>query len=445
MARREIDMLNGSMWRSIFLFSIPLMFSNVLQVLFNMSDVMVVGRFAGPIALGCVGSTTTIVQLFMGVMFGLATGINAIVAFHIGAREGDMVRRAVHSAIIISLIFGVSISVIGLSLSRSFLSALNTKDELIHGATLYLSVYLLGAPALSLYNYGNAILSAVGDTKRPLVYLSISGVVNILLNLLFVIVFELSVLGVALASVISQYLSAFMVIRHLTRVDSDYKLQFKSIKYDKVLAHEILRIAIPTSCQYVLFSLSNLFVQYSINYFDHRVVEGSAAAGNADNLVYDVMAAFYTACTSFIAQNLGARKIKRIKKAYLITLSYSFIVGFVFGGLLLIFRVPFLSLFTTDSDVIYYGEMKLFVMASSYAISAFMDNAAAASRGLGKSVGPTVIIVLGTIVFRILWIYTIFAHFHTIYSLYLLYPASWIFTAVAANIYFFLNYKKLVL
>lgn len=440
---REIDMLNGSLWKSLLLYSIPLMFSNVLQVLFNMSDVIVVGRFAGPIALGSVGSTTTLVQLTTGIMLGIGTGINAIVAFHTGAGEKNLVCRAVHTAFIISLATGLILAILGLTASRFFLSILGTKDELIRGAKLYLSVYLLGSPALALYNYGNAILTAIGDTKRPLVYLSISGVINIALNLFFVIVLKLSVLGVALASIISQYLSCILILVHLTHLNKEIALSVKDIKWDPILSREILKIGIPISAQHMLFSLSNLFVQASINYFDHRVVEGCAAAGNADNLVYDMMAAFYTATTSFISQNYGAKRISRIKSVYLITTLYSFIVGLVLGGLIWVFREPFLYLFTTNSEVVKYGSERLLVMGASFCISAFMDNATAASRGLGKSVGPTVIVVLGTIVFRIIWIYTVFRSFRTLTSLFLVYPTSWIFTAIAANIYFIYYLRKL--
>lgn len=443
MRSRSIDMLNGSLWSSILRYSIPLMFSNVLQVLFNMADIVVVGRFSGPIALGSVGSTTMVVQLETGILFGLSTGICAIVAFHAGAGEKDALKKAVHTSVILSVALGVIMLILGVLTSRSFLSVLRTKDELIDGANLYLSVYLLGAPALSMYNCGNAILTANGETKRPLIYLLISGILNVILNLVFVIVFELSVLGVALSSIISQYLSAFLIIRYLVKTDKDYKIIPKCIKYDKVLSREILRIAVPCSCQHALFSLSNLFVQGAINYFDHRIVEGCAAGGNSDSLVYDMMAAFYTATTSFISQNLGARKIDRIKKVYIVSTIYSFITGLILGGLLLIFRREFIMLFTSHEEVIKYGEIRVMIMGASYCISAFMDNATAAARGLGKTVGPTVIVILGTIVFRILWIFTVFNYFHTLESLFLIYVSSWTLTAICANIYFAVSYNKI--
>lgn len=443
MHSKSIDMLSSSLWKSIILYSVPLMFSNVLQVLFNMADVMVVGRFSGPLALGAVGSTTMIIQLETGILFGLSTGICAIVAFHTGAKEQDGVKKAIHTSVILSVILGVSLSLVGIVSARAFLSLLKTKVELINDATLYLRIYLLGAPALSLYNCGNAILTASGETKRPLVYLLISGVVNVILNLLFVIAFKLSVLGVALASVMSQYLSSFLILRYLVNTPNDYKIIPECIKYDRVLSKEILRIAVPCACQHALFSLSNLFVQGSINYFDHRVVEGCAAGGNSDPLVYDMMAAFYTASTGFISQNLGAGKIDRIKKTYIVTTVYSFITGLVLGGLLVLFKREFIMLFTSHEEVIKYGEIRVLIMGASYCISAFMDNATASSRGLGKTIGPTVIIVMGTIVFRIIWIFTIFRYYHTLESLFLLYVSSWVLTAIAANIYFCVSYAKI--
>ena len=443
MRTKSIDMLSSSLWKSIILYSVPLMFSNVLQVLFNMADVMVVGRFSGPLALGSVGSTTMIIQLETGILFGLSTGICAIVAFHTGAKEKDGVVKAIHTSVLLSVILGVSLLIIGILSARSFLSLLKTKDELIIEATLYLRIYFLGVPALSLYNCGNAILTANGETKRPLLYLLLSGVVNVLLNLLFVIVFKLSVLGVALASVISQYLSAFLILRYLICTDTDYRIVPHLIKYDRILSKEILRIASPCACQHALFSLSNLFVQASINYFPHYVVEGCAAGGNSDPLVYDMMAAFYTASTGFISQNLGAGKIDRIKTTYIVTTVYSFILGLVLGGLLVIFRREFIMLFTSHEEVIKYGEIRVMIMGASYCISAFMDNATAASRGCGKTIGPTVIIVMGTIVFRIIWIFTVFRYFHTLESLFLLYVSSWVLTAICANIYFCYSYKKI--
>lgn len=438
----EMDLCSGSLWKKILIYSVPLMFSNILQVVFNMSDVAVVGKFAGPIALGAVGSTTILITLFTGILIGLASGVNALTALYIGSKNDRDLRETVHTSAILCLVAGILIMILGVSFSRIILEAMHTKDVLIQDAVLYLRIYLLGMPALALYNFGNAILSAAGDTRRPLYYLSFSGVVNILLNLFFVIVCRLGVVGVAIASIISQYISAALILRALFKSSESFALRVQDFKIVSDKVKRILRIGIPSAFQFALFAIANLFVQTGVNSFDHVMVEGNSAAANADPLVYDMMAAFYTACTSFIAQNFGARKKDRILQSYKICLIYSFIVGFLLGVGLYILRYPFLSLFTNESAVVDAGIKRLSIMALSYAVSAFMDSTIAASRGLGKSVIPTIIVIMGSCGFRILWIYTIFAHFKTIQALYLLYPFSWTITAVAEIIYFIVLYRS---
>lgn len=439
----EMDLCEGSLWKKIFIYSIPLMFSNVLQVLFNMSDVAVVGKFAGPIALGAVGSTSILVTLFTGMLIGLASGVNALTALHIGSKNKKDLQETVHTSFLICLAVGILIMVLGISFSRGILAAMHTKDELISDAVLYLRIYLLGMPALGLYNFGSSVLSAAGDTRRPLYYLLFSGVVNVVLNLFFVIVCRWNVAGVAAASIISQYLSAFLILRVLIRSGEGFALRLQGLVVDREKMKRILRIGIPAAFQNGLFAIANLFVQTSVNSFDHVMVEGNSAAANADPLVYDMMAAFYTACSSFIAQNFGAEKRERIMKSFLVCLTYSFLTGLVIGIGFYVFRYPFLGLFTNDSAVKEAGIYRLSVMALSYSVSAFMDCSIAASRGLGKSILPTIIVIMGSCVFRIVWIYTIFAYFGTIQSLYLLYVFSWTFTAVAETAYFVVSYRKI--
>lgn len=442
MKKYEMDLCTGSLWKKIFMFSVPLMFTNILQVVFNMSDLAVVGNFVGPIALGAVGSTSILVTLFTGVLIGLAGGINAVTALFIGSGNKTELKQTVHTAALISLAAGVLITVLGIAFSRPILTLMHTKDELINDAVLYLRIYLLGMPALGLYNFGNAVLSASGDTKRPLYYLSSAGVLNVLLNLFFVIVCKMGVAGVAVASILSQYLSAILILRVLFKSSAAFGLQLKELRITPDKAGRILKIGIPSAFQYALFAIANLFVQTGVNSFDHVMVEGNSAAANADPLVYDMMAAFYTACSSFIAQNYGAKKSDRILKSYLICLLYSFVVGLVLGVGLYLLRYPFLSLFTSDTTVVDAGIRRLSIMALSYSVSAFMDCTIAASRGLGKSIVPTIVVIMGSCVFRIVWIYTIFAHFRTIQSLYLLYVFSWTITAIAEIIYFVIVYRK---
>ena len=439
---KELDMVNGPLARKILIYSIPLMFSNLLQVFFNMTDVAVVGKFAGARALGSVGSTTIIITLTTGILLGMGGGVNAVTALHMGAEDYQRVHKTVHTSVILCFIAGLLLLVTGLAFSKPLLEVMNTKPELIDGATAYLMIYLCGSPALALYNFGNGVLSAVGDTKRPLIYLSISGIINIVLNLFFVIVCRLGVVGVALASIISQYISAFLILKFLFGCGKDYGLYIRNIGMDSHIAARVLKIGLPAAVQYSLFAVANLYIQTAVNSFDHVVVEGNSAAANADNIVYDMMAAFYTACTSFIAQNLGARKRDRIKKAYLVTQMYSFIIGAVLGALLVVFRTQFLSLFTSDPDVLHYGSIRLGIMGCSYFISAFMDNAAAGARGLGRSVIPTIIVIMGSVVFRIVWVCTIFASIHTLMSLYLVYASAWAFTSIIGTVYFIIIFRK---
>ena len=319
---------------------------------------------------------------------------------------------------------------------------LNTKKDLLPGAILYLRVYFLGMPALALYNFGNAVFSAIGDTKKPLIYLSIAGALNILLNLFFVIVCQLSVVGVALASAISQCVSAGLILRALTRVQDCYLLDVHKLHLDPDLTRSILGLGLPAGFQNAIFAIANLFIQAGVNSFDSLMVKGNSAAANADAMIYDCMAAFYMACASFMSQNYGAGKPDRVKKSFFISLAYSFGVGLILGGSLFFFGRSFLALFTTESAVIDAGMKRIRVMGLAYCISAFMDCTIAASRGLGKTIVPTIIVVMGSCVFRVIWVYTIFAHFHTIPSLYALYPCSWALTALAEIVYYAHCYKE---
>ena len=436
------SLTEGPLARQILIVSLPLALSNLLQVLFNMSDVAVVGRFAGSTALGAVGSTSIFVTLFTGFLIGLGNGINVLVARFYGARNAESVHKTVHSALLVSLLAGVLLLVVGLFGSPVLLRLLNTKEDLLTGAILYLRVYFLGMPALALYNYGNAVFSAIGETQKPLRYLSFAGVLNILLNLFFVIVCRLDVAGVALASTIAQCVSAGLILRALTRVQDSYALHLREVRFDPIMTRRVLMLGLPAGFQNAIFAIANLFIQAGVNSFDSLMVKGNSAAANADALIYDAMAAFYMACASFMSQNYGAGKVDRVKKSYLISLAYSFGVGLVLGGTLMLFGREFLALFTTEPAVIDAGMKRVSVMALAYCISAFMDCTIAASRGLGKTVVPTIIVVMGSCVFRVVWVYTIFAQIHTIPSLYLLYPCSWALTAVAEMVYFAGSYKK---
>ena len=433
----------GGLPGQLFMFSVPLMISNVLQVLFNMADVAVVGRFAGSLSLAAVGSTSIAVTLFTGLLIGVGGGVNALIARYYGAKDHARLRRTSHTAAVICLLCGVLIAGLGQVGSRPLLQLLNTKEELLDKATLYMRIYFCGMPALALYNYGSAVFSAIGNTRKPVQYLLLAGVLNVVLNLFFVIVCHMDVAGVALASIISQYVSAACVMAALFRTDAVYGLNPRELRPEGRACREILGLGIPSGLQNAIFYVANLFIQAGVNSFDTVMVAGNSAAANADGLVYDVMAAFYTACASFIGLNYGLGDKRRIKQTYWVCLGYSFGAGAILGLSLVAFGPAFLSLFTNEAPVIEAGMRRLTVMGFSYAISAFMDNAIAASRGIGKSVVPMIGVIAGSCVFRILWIMTIFAYFHTIESLYLLYACSWTLTAIFENWYFWRCYKRM--
>lgn len=442
MQEKKQDLTTGSLWKQILLFSIPLMISNVLQVLFNMADIAVVGRFVGAEALGAVGSTATLVALFTGILIGISGGINVLVALHIGAKSTKDVKETVHTAALVSLGVGVLLLIVGVFFSGEILTLLNTKEELIDGANRYLAIYFLGMPALALYNFGNAVFSAAGDTKRPLLYLMIAGCVNVVLNLFFVIVCGMDVEGVAIASVISQYISAVLVVGNLMLCKEDYGIRIKELRIYKNKFKALATLGLPAGMQNAIFQIANLFVQAGVNSFSATMVSGNSAAANADALVYDVMAAFYVACGTFMSQNYGAKKKERVLKSYFVSLAYSFGVGLLLGLSLVVFGRTFLGLFTTEAAVVDAGMKRLTIMGFSYCISAFMDCTIAASRGLGKTIVPTFVVIMGSCVFRIIWVNTIFAYFGTISSLYLLYVFSWSITAVAEIAYFVWVYRE---
>ena len=384
----SIEMTTGSLWKNILLFSLPLMGSQVLEVLFNLSDVAVVGRFADYMALGAVGSTTLLVTLFTGILIGMGAGVNVRVAHELGAGNKKGTEETIHTSLLLCAITGLLVCAICLLFSGRMLSMMNTKPELIDQAILYMKIYSLGMPAMAVY-----------------------------------------------------YVSASLVMIHLLRRTDDCKVSLRKICLHPKACKAVLMLGIPTGLQNGIFAIANLFVQTGVNSFDAVMVSGNAAAANADSLIYNVMFSFYTACASFIGQNWGAGNKKRMLKSYRVSLTYAFIFGAILGGLLLVFGPQFLSLFATEPTVIDAGMQRIRIMAFSYAFSCFMDGSIAASRGIGKSIPPTIIVILGSCVFRIVWIYTVFAHFQTISSLYLLYIFSWGITGLAETLFFVVSFN----
>lgn len=440
----EKDLTKGSLVTGILFYSIPLIFSNLLQVLFNLADIAVVGRFAGTIPLGAVGSTTQVLFIFTGLIMGLGGGINVIVAYFIGAHSKKELNDSVHTSFIIAIIIGLVLAVFGFVFAESIMRLIKTKPELLSGAVIYFKIYILGVPGVALYNYGYGVLSAAGDTKRPLYYLTVAGIVNIILNLIFVIYLKMDCAGVALASVISQYISAVLVMVPLFRGIGDIKFSLKKLVLNERIAIRVLKIGIPSGLQNAIFAFANTFIQVGVNSFDAVMVAGTAASSNLDPIVYNAMGAFYIACATFIGQNYGAGNKKRIKHTIIIANGYSFVLGAIIGLCFYLFGQTLLGIFTTDPDVIQAGLLRLRIMSFSYCFATFMDNTISANRGLGKTFVPSIIVLIGACFFRIIWIYTVFAYFKTIPSLFLLYIFSWSLTAVAQIIYFIRQYKSIL-
>ena len=409
-----------------------------------MADVAVLGKFASGEALGAVGSTSMIVFFVTGFLIGIGSGVNAIAAYFIGANKPQDVQEALHTSAILCTVSGVLIFVAGEFLARPLLVLLHTKSELLEGAVLYVRIYLVSLPAVGFYNFGNGVLSAEGDTKTPLVYLFISGIINVVLNLVFVIALKMAESGVAIASVISQFFSAVLILTKLIRREDALALRLRHLKIHREKLFQLIKIGVPAGLQNAVFAFANMFIQVGVNSFESAVVIANSGSSNADPIVYNVMSAFYTAASTFIAQNYGAENKRRILRSYFVSLFYSVAVGILGGTMFVLFGRQFMTLFSENPRVIEFGYERLFIMACSFWISPFMDCTLAASRGLGKTIVPTVIIFLGSCVFRVIWVYTVFAHFGTILSLFALFPCSWTITAIAEILYFAQLYRKLL-
>ena len=444
MSKYQIDMTKGSILPKILLFSIPLMASSVLQLLFNAADIIVVGKFAGNNSLAAVSSTTSLVNLITQLFIGLSIGVNVVVAKHIGEKDGDGIYNSVSTSIIVSLIGGLIVTLVGVAFSRVLLELMGSPDEVINLSNIYLKIYFLGMPATMLYNYGSAILRAQGDTQRPLKFLLIAGILNVVLNLFFVIVLKIDVAGVGLATAISQYLSAFLILKCLLNETWPFGLDLKNMVFDKKEFKQIVIIGLPAGLQGTVFSISNVTIQSSINSFGNIVMAGNGAASNLEGFVYMAMNTFYQAAISFTSQNLGAGEFKRINKILIACILCVTVTGAVLGYGLWYFGDFFLHLYSNDPVVINAGMVRLGYIGKIYFLCGVMDVLCGSIRGLGNSIIPMITSLLGSCVFRLIWIATIFKIYHTQEILYLVYPISWIVTLSCHFIFYTIIKKRTV-
>lgn len=440
--RHEIDMCNGPLLRKILLFAFPLILSNILQLLFNAADMVVVGRFVGPQALAAVGATGSLTNLLLNIFMGISVGVNVTVARAFGSNNKISISESVHTSIGLALISGVILVIVGQLLSRPMLVITGAPADVIDQSTLYMRIYFAGIPIIMLYNFGSAILRAVGDTQRPLYYLSASGVLNVVLNVIFVTQLGMGVEGVALATVLSQVLAVILLLRALMKTEGAYKLELKKIRIHKRKLIQIIRIGIPAGIQGMTFSISNVLIQSSINSFGSIAVAGSTAASNVEGFVYTTMNALYQTSLSFTSQNFGAGKLDRIKRLIVLCIICTGILGLLLGNAAYIFGNTLLGFYSTDAEVIRYGIMKLQIISTTYFLCGIMEALAGTLRGMGCSITPMLVSICGVCGLRVLWIFTVFREYRTLSILYLSYPITWIVTIICHTICLCVVYKN---
>lgn len=442
----EMDMCSGPILGKMLMFALPLMLSSVLQLLFNAADVVVVGKFAGDNSLAAVGSTGSLVNLLVNLFVGLSVGANVMAARHFGAKQHEELSKTVHTAITVAAVSGVILTFIGVIFADNILRLMSTPEPVLPLAALYLRIYFGGMIANMLYNFGSAILRAVGDTKRPMYFLTFAGVVNIVLNLIFVIVLKMDVAGVAIATVISQCISALLVLRCLVREQGAIHLDVKKLGIDAAEFKNIVRIGLPAGLQGCVFSLSNVVIQSSINSFGETTVSGSAASANLEGFVYVAMNAFHHATLNFMSQNYGAGKYSRLKRVMICGLGCVIVAGLVLGNLEVLFGRRLLSLYTSSPEVIEAGIIRLTINNTLYCLCGMMDVMVGVMRGIGYSVMPMIVSLLGACGTRLIWIATIFRieSFHRIETVYIAYPISWFLTFAAHVVCYLIVRKKAI-
>ena len=442
----EIDMCNGSVFGKMLLFALPLMCSSILQLLFNAADIVVVGRFAGDNALAAVGSNTALINLLTNLFVGLSVGTNVLTAQYYGAKRERDLKETVHTSMLLSLYSGLLLMVVGLIGAPKLLALMQAPPEVLDLAVLYLRIYFLGMASMMVYNFGSAILRAVGDTKRPLYYLLGAGIVNVVLNLIFVIVCHLGVAGVAMATVISQTISAFLVVCCLAREQGGIHLELKELCITREKLGKIMQIGLPAGFQGTVFSLSNVVIQSAVNSFGNIAVAGNSAAANIEGFVYMAMNAFHQATISFTSQNYGARAYKRIYKILFAGELSVIVTGLVLGNLAVFFGEALLRIYSPSADVIAAGMTRLQIICTLYALCGVMDVLVGALRGIGYSIIPMIVSLVGACGLRLLWIATVFQipEYHSLRTVYLSYPITWTITLTVHAITFALAARKVL-
>ena len=436
-------MCNGTIMDKLVSFAIPLMVSGILQLMFNAVDIIVVGRFSGSQALAAVGSTTALINVFTNLFIGISLGANVLAARFYAAGKDREMSDTVHTAVTLALVSGIVMAFVGLIFSRWALELMGTPDDVIGQSALYMKIYFLGMPFFMLYNYGAAILRAVGDTKRPLIFLVISGVVNAVLNLILVIMFHMDVAGVAIATVISQLISCILVLRCLRTSKTSYQLHFGKLRINTVYLKQIFQVGIPAGIQSTVINLSNALLQSSVNSFGSTAMAGYTAANNIFGFLYVAVNSVTQACMSFTSQNYGVGKWKRMDRVLIDCLILSFVAMMILGNSAYFFGPKLLTIYTSNSKVIQCGMEILLYTTVTYFLCGFMDLFPGALRGMGRSGVPMILSIIGTVGTRIVWIFWIFPNHRSLDILFISYPASWIITIVLQVICYYFVRKQL--
>ena len=439
----EIDMCNGPLFGKIVLFAVPLMLSGILQLLFNAADVVVVGKFAGHESLAAVGATTSLVNLLVNVFIGLSVGANVLVARYYGGQHLKDLEETIHTTMLLALIGGMILIVLGVGLTPPLLRLMGTPENVLPLSVLYLRIIFIGMPVTLIYNFGAAILRGVGDTRRPLYFLSTAGIINVILNLIFVIKFSMGVAGVALATILSQCISAVLIVQCLMRSDTYYRLQLRKLRLVPEKVREIVRIGVPAGLQGAIFSVSNVLIQSSINSFGDIAMAGNTAASSIEGFVYSGMNAVYQTALSFTSQNFGAKQFQRMTKILLYCLGLVTVVGLVLGNGVVLLGPLLISIYNDNPEVIAYGVLRLKIIGSAYFICGVMDTMVGALRGMGYSMVPMFVSLTGACAFRVIWIFTVFVMYRSLETLYISYPVSWIITAAAHVVCYVVIRKKM--
>ena len=438
----RMDMTEGPLTTKIIKFTIPVMLTGILQLLFNTADVIVVGRFTGKTALAAVGSTGSLINLLVSLFMGLSIGTNVLVARYQGAKDDKAVSETVHTSIALGIVGGLILLIIGVVATRPLLEMMATPEDVIDQSTLYMRILFFGMPLNLILNFGAAILRAIGDTKRPLYYLTIAGVINLFLNIFLVTVFSLGVAGVAIATVISEGVSCILILLCLKHETGAIRLYFNRIKINPSKCIDIMKIGLPAGLQGCIFSISNVLIQSSVNSFGSTVMAGNTAASNIEGFVYVSMNSLHQTCISFTSQNFGAGKFKRIKKVLINCLVIVAITGLVLGNSAYFFGKYLLSAYNNEAEVISYGLIRLSIISTMYFLCGLMDVMVGAMRGIGYSILPMIVSLVGACGLRIVWIYTVFVKFRTLDILFISYPVTWTITFLSHLVCYYIVTRK---